>query len=301
MLMILGTVITINEDLYPHKRQDSLDRLEREILLDTRRNMINVFRSLSHVEQSASESPLTLLPIRQALGHSEEDAIDQATDAPGVLFYYLFENWFNSYSLVTRRESRYGIELVKIVSNAHLSYSVPCVQSGLADSTFRTAQSNVQKASPRNHRPPRPTQQPTARPAAALHWPYPPHLPRHLFPAHRHLSHHQRRDQRASPAPSRHEPPNAPKPDPSLPRPLPPPLRHANPLRALRNNNAFLPSDIPGDNKLQPHSHGRIRPHGSADARLAPDRQSDSLVPARQSHDGLLWAAAAWRWPVWRA
>ena len=30
---------------------------------------------------------------------------------PSLLFYYLFENWHNSYSLVTRKESRYGIEL----------------------------------------------------------------------------------------------------------------------------------------------------------------------------------------------
>jgi len=32
-------------------------------------------------------------------------------DTPGLLFYYLFENWQNSYTLITRKESRYGTEL----------------------------------------------------------------------------------------------------------------------------------------------------------------------------------------------
>lgn len=84
--------------------------------MDTRRNMINVFRSISSVEEAASASPLTLLPIRQRLGNTEEENAHRMSDAPGLLFYYLFENWFNSYSLVTRRDSRYGMELENIVS-----------------------------------------------------------------------------------------------------------------------------------------------------------------------------------------
>jgi len=101
------TVITINEDPFPYN-DGRCTKQEQDILIETRRNLINVFRSLSHVEEPASASPLTLLPIRKRLGNTEEETAHRMQDAPGMLFYYLFENWFNSYSLVTRRDSRYG-------------------------------------------------------------------------------------------------------------------------------------------------------------------------------------------------
>lgn len=104
------TVITINEDPFPYN-QGTLTHMDTEILLTTRRNVLNVFRSLSSVQEPASASPMTLLPIRKRLGSTIEETIHRPTDAPGLLFYYLFENWFNSYSLVTRRDSRYGREL----------------------------------------------------------------------------------------------------------------------------------------------------------------------------------------------
>jgi len=110
------TVITINEDPFPYS-EGSLDRLEGDVLVDTRRNLINVFRSLSYVEEPVSASPLTLLPIRKRLGNTVEENAHRLSDAPGILFYYLFENWFNSYSIVTRRDSRYGIALDDVVSH----------------------------------------------------------------------------------------------------------------------------------------------------------------------------------------
>jgi hypothetical protein len=85
-------------------------------MMETRRNLINVFRSLSKVEDSREANPLVLLPIRRRLGDTKEETAHRDKDAPGLLFYYLFENWFNSYSLITRRESRYGMELEKLVS-----------------------------------------------------------------------------------------------------------------------------------------------------------------------------------------
>lgn len=109
------TIITINEDPFPFS-EGRLQHLEDSVLRETRRNLLNVFRSLSHVEEPASTSPLSLLPIRQRLGNTTEETVHRPSDAPGLLFYYLFENWFNSYSLVTRRDSRYGRELENIVS-----------------------------------------------------------------------------------------------------------------------------------------------------------------------------------------
>ena len=89
--------------------------------METRRNLINVFRSLSKVEDNREANPLVLLPIRRRLGDTKEETAHRDKDAPGLLFYYLFENWFNSYSLITRRESRYGIELERLVSTADIS------------------------------------------------------------------------------------------------------------------------------------------------------------------------------------
>ncbi|KAK4923899.1 hypothetical protein LTR28_012455, partial [Elasticomyces elasticus] len=105
--------ITINEDPWPYN-EGRLDALQQRTLLDIRRNLLNVFRSLSKVDRRVGESPLTLLPIRQRVGDTLEETVHRSSDAPGLLFYYLFENWYNSYTLVTRQESQYGVELSQL-------------------------------------------------------------------------------------------------------------------------------------------------------------------------------------------
>ncbi|KAG8625930.1 hypothetical protein KVT40_006331 [Elsinoe batatas] len=106
------TIITVNEDLFPHI-SGSPSLREQAILLRTKQNLINVFRSLSRADDPSS-APITLLPIRKRLSREEEASSDTSREAPGLLFYYLFENWYNSYGLVTRRDSRYGKELQNI-------------------------------------------------------------------------------------------------------------------------------------------------------------------------------------------
>jgi hypothetical protein len=118
------TVISINEDIYPYS-EGRLSHPQHLVMMETRRNLINVFRSLSKVEDSREANPLVLLPIRRRLGDTKEETAHRDKDAPGLLFYYLFENWFNSYSLITRRESRYGMELEKLVSIATLFHALP--------------------------------------------------------------------------------------------------------------------------------------------------------------------------------
>ncbi|KAK5123060.1 hypothetical protein LTR85_003256 [Meristemomyces frigidus] len=107
-----STVITISEDPFPYA-EGRLDPLQQRILKETRRNLVNVFRSLSEVEEDRlmAHNPMTLLPIRTRLGDTPEETAHRESDAPGLLFYYLFENWHNSYTLITRKESRYGVEL----------------------------------------------------------------------------------------------------------------------------------------------------------------------------------------------
>lgn len=106
------TVISINEDPFPFAG-GNLTALQQRILCETKRNLVSVLRSLSMVHDSPllAHNPLTLLPIRMRLGSTAYETAHRSSDVPGLLFYYLFENWHNSYTLVTRRESRYGVEL----------------------------------------------------------------------------------------------------------------------------------------------------------------------------------------------
>lgn len=106
------TVISINEDPFPFEER-RLDQSQLRTLTETRRNLVNVFRSLSKAEEASllQQKPLARFPIRARLGDTEEESAHRLSDMPGLLFYYLFENWHNSYTLITRRESRYGTEL----------------------------------------------------------------------------------------------------------------------------------------------------------------------------------------------
>ena len=112
-----STVIAIHEDPFPFA-EGKLDAHQQRILTETRWNLVNVFRSLSMVEEDdiTAQNPMTLLPIRTRLGDTPEESAHRNSDSPCLLFYYLFENWYNSYTLVTRKESRYGQELSKLRS-----------------------------------------------------------------------------------------------------------------------------------------------------------------------------------------
>ncbi|CAK3961583.1 hypothetical protein AC579_9000 [Lecanosticta acicola] len=111
-----NTVISINEDPFPFTSSHHFSALQCRILSEIRRNLVNVFRSLSSVHDTPllSRNPMTILPIRTRLGNTPEETAHRSSDAPGLLFYYLFENWHNSYTLVTRKESRYGVELTNL-------------------------------------------------------------------------------------------------------------------------------------------------------------------------------------------
>ena len=107
-----NTVISINEDPFPFSN-GRLDPLQERVFTETRCNLVSVFRSLSRVDLDPlmAKAPMTLLPLRARLGNTVEETAHRQSDMPGLLFYYLFENWQNSYTLITRKESRYGVEL----------------------------------------------------------------------------------------------------------------------------------------------------------------------------------------------
>ena len=117
------TVISIVEDPFPFNGGHFTGE-ERAVILFLRRNLLNIFLQISKAKDTTKKSPLTTLPIRKSVGNSNEEALHRPSDAPGLLFYFLFEDWYSCYSLVIRREHRYQAELNKMVgcySSRHIS------------------------------------------------------------------------------------------------------------------------------------------------------------------------------------
>jgi hypothetical protein len=109
------TVISVSEDPFPFVTGD-LRADELRLLYITRRNLVNVFRQLSKAPTPLRDTALIQLPIRNRIGNSEEETAHRPTDAPGLLFYYLFEDWGTTFNLISRREHGYGAELNRVVS-----------------------------------------------------------------------------------------------------------------------------------------------------------------------------------------
>lgn len=107
------TVISIAEDPFPFSN-GNLRAYELKMLVAVRRNLVNVFKQLSKAQCSSRETSVNTLPIRKRVGDTEEETAHRPTDSPGLLFYYLFEDWYTTYSLVTRREHQYAAELDKL-------------------------------------------------------------------------------------------------------------------------------------------------------------------------------------------
>ena len=110
------TVVSVSEDPFPFTNGD-LNAQDLRTLFTTRRNLVNVFRQLTKADTPLSNTALQQLPIRQRVGDSEEETAHRPTDAPGLLFYYLFEDWGATFSLISRREQGYAAELDRLVNS----------------------------------------------------------------------------------------------------------------------------------------------------------------------------------------
>ncbi|OAK98970.1 hypothetical protein IQ06DRAFT_25836 [Phaeosphaeriaceae sp. SRC1lsM3a] len=107
------TVITVSEDPYPFINGDFRAE-DLKMLYTTRRNLVNVFRQLSKAPTPLRDTALIQLPIRNRVGNSDEETAHRPTDAPGLLFYYLFEDWGTTFNLISRRDHGYGAELDRL-------------------------------------------------------------------------------------------------------------------------------------------------------------------------------------------
>ncbi|MCJ1305133.1 hypothetical protein MMC08_007947 [Hypocenomyce scalaris] len=103
-----GTVISIHENPFPD-HQGPLDPSHVEELKIIRRNTLNVFRQLSKANEV--QSPIMTLPLRAGLKYTATMQDNSHENPASLLFYYIFDDWYTSYSLVARREHRYGQQL----------------------------------------------------------------------------------------------------------------------------------------------------------------------------------------------
>ncbi|KAI9779355.1 MAG: hypothetical protein M1839_007463 [Geoglossum umbratile] len=103
-----GTVISIHEDPFPGQGAWVGDHESRKELLAIRRNISNVFRNLSKSDEAGvTENAISTLHIRKDVGPpADPDFGSPVTDAPSLLFYYLFDDWYTTYSLVVRKKQR---------------------------------------------------------------------------------------------------------------------------------------------------------------------------------------------------
>uniref|UniRef100_A0A093VCL7 ADP-ribosylation factor n=1 Tax=Talaromyces marneffei PM1 TaxID=1077442 RepID=A0A093VCL7_TALMA len=84
----------------------------------TRRNVVSIFSGASkqHPLVSDNES-LVSVRVRHFSSIEPDDASIKQEDGPGLILYYMFDDWVSSYRLVARREHRYGALLDELRQN----------------------------------------------------------------------------------------------------------------------------------------------------------------------------------------
>ena len=110
-----NTVISIQENLFPRCKDDfSLE--QAKTLKSARRNLRNVFKQLSSVNADwRALHPLQTLDLRKYPSQPPKPT-GTRSDTPGLLFYYLFDDWYTTYGLVAKEEQRYSTVLNRLVS-----------------------------------------------------------------------------------------------------------------------------------------------------------------------------------------
>lgn len=108
----LGTIISIHENPFPY-HQGKMSKKQLKAIKLMRRNLRIIFRQLSRA--NVERNPIMSIPIRPGPQNfpSKETS---PSDAPSLLFHYLFDDWMNTHSLVARKEHQYGVQLEQLVS-----------------------------------------------------------------------------------------------------------------------------------------------------------------------------------------
>lgn len=106
----------MHENDSPWHLQNFDEGEECSVLQSTRQHLLNTFRQLSKSNESrTAENPIMTLPIRLGLQKITGNGIT-SSDHPGLLFCYLFDDWYAGYSLVAQKGyHQFGVKLRKIV------------------------------------------------------------------------------------------------------------------------------------------------------------------------------------------
>ncbi|KAL9130597.1 MAG: hypothetical protein Q9217_001257 [Psora testacea] len=122
------TVISIHENPFPGHR-DPLRETDAKVLELIRRNLCNVFKQLSRTNRAwRKENPINTLDIRPGLSFNHTTTVT-ISDSPGLLFYYLFDDWYTSYALVARKEQQYA-DRAKMFEKAQITRIQQLHQTG---------------------------------------------------------------------------------------------------------------------------------------------------------------------------
>lgn len=106
-------MITIAENPFLD-HEDDLTAYEKK-LATLRRNLMNVYQQLSKADHSSrNQNALNVLSVRSGIDKTREGD-EEISDAPSLLFHYIFDDWYASYSLVAKQEHQYGKQLAKLV------------------------------------------------------------------------------------------------------------------------------------------------------------------------------------------
>lgn len=103
----------MHENPFPG-HQGAWDISQEKELKVIRRNTLNVFGQLSKANKV--QSPIMTLPLRAGIKSIKNTPDHKDENPASLLFFYLFDDWHTTYSLVARREHRYGEQLEKLVS-----------------------------------------------------------------------------------------------------------------------------------------------------------------------------------------
>ena len=91
---------------------------EKTIIAATRRNIVSIFSGASKQHPSISDDEsLVSVRVRHFTDLDHDEASIKQEDGPGLILYYMFDDWVSSYRLVAHREHMYGALLDELVSS----------------------------------------------------------------------------------------------------------------------------------------------------------------------------------------
>ena len=105
-----NTIISINENPFPSV--ELLDEHQQRELDSIRHNMLNVFTQVSNVtDRDEIANPIMAVQVRSGRKTSLGESQLYPEDSPSLLMFYLFDDWYTSYSLVAKSDHEYRRQL----------------------------------------------------------------------------------------------------------------------------------------------------------------------------------------------